>query len=127
MIPKNISLFFKINHFKNESVFTTGLYIGLLSKIKVLAFPGLECCSQLNVEGFLQRSFLLAALLSGSNSRGKHGVRRGYDPLIGVLVPFGLPFGCFIAECGSSHKQKDRGFSLMLICPIWVVASSLVR
>lgn len=91
--PQNFP-FFKINHFKNESVFTTGLHIGLLSKIKVLVFPGLECCSRLNVEGFLQRSFLLAALLSGSNSRGKHDVRRGYDPLIGVLVPFGLPFGC---------------------------------
>lgn len=52
-------------------------------------------------------------------------MRRGYDPLIGVLVPLGLPFGCFIAECGSSHKQKDHGFAHMLICPIWVGLAAL--
>lgn len=104
---------------------TTGLYIVLPPEWKCKWF--LESPSWLNVEGFLQGSFLLPALLNSSISRGKHRLKRGYGPcrkkngpLIWILVSLGLPL---VASVLSAAAWADRGTvvsrSSMLMCHIW--------
>lgn len=99
-------------------VCTTGLYIVLPPEWKWKWF--LESPSWLNVEGFLQGSFLLPALLNSSISRGKHRLKRGYGPCRKKKWPFDLGFGlpwvssgCFSAERGSLSRQRDSGSPLL--------------